>query len=168
MNNKAVVYTSNTGTTKEYAEIIGKRYDLPVYSLDDAMMKLERNDEIIYLGWIRSGEIQGFKRAANWFEITAACAVGAGATGSQRLQIEEMNEVKCRLFTLQGGLFLDKLKGGNKLMMKVFVRSVLRGYKAQSNLSADEEALIELFKNGGSRVSEDKLDAFYQWYDTVN
>ena len=43
MDNKAVVYTSNTGTTKEYAEIIGRRCGLPVMSLEEALVNLERN-----------------------------------------------------------------------------------------------------------------------------
>ena len=81
------------------------------------------------------------------------------------IQIQEANKVECRLFTLQGGLFLDRLKGMNRLMMKIFSKSVIRGYKAQKNLTADEEALLDLFRNGGSRVSEDNLTSFYEWYD---
>ena len=33
---KAIVYTSNTGTTKEYAEIIEKKTVIPAYTLDEA------------------------------------------------------------------------------------------------------------------------------------
>lgn len=165
MDNKAVVYTSNTGTTKEYAQMIGERCGLPVYELEEAMLKCERGDQIIYLGWILSGQIQGFERADKWFSINAVCAVGCGATGSQKVQLQDANKVECSLFTLQGGLFLDRLKGANKLMMKIFSKSVIRGYKAQKNLTEDEEAVLDLFKNGGSRVSEENLAEFYRWYD---
>ena len=31
---KAIVYTSNTGTTKEYAKLLSDKLSLPYYSLD--------------------------------------------------------------------------------------------------------------------------------------
>lgn len=33
---KAIVYTSNTGYTEEYARLLGEETGLPVYSLKDA------------------------------------------------------------------------------------------------------------------------------------
>ena len=33
MNANAIVYTSNTGYTEQYARLLGKRTGLPVYSL---------------------------------------------------------------------------------------------------------------------------------------
>lgn len=165
MDNKAVVYTSNTGTTKEYAEMIGAKYNLPVYDMDDALRNLEKDDEIIYLGWILSGDIQGFPRADSWFKVNAVCAVGVGATGTQVGQLMGKNEMEQKLFTLQGGLYLDRLKGMNKIMMKVFSKSVLRGYKGMKDIPEDEASTLDLFKNGGSKVSEDNLKAFYTWYE---
>ena len=44
----AVVYTSNTGYTKQYAELLSKRLSLPVYSLKDAPSELKDGSEIIY------------------------------------------------------------------------------------------------------------------------
>lgn len=32
---KAIVYTSNTGTTAEYAKLIGEKTGLPVYSFEE-------------------------------------------------------------------------------------------------------------------------------------
>lgn len=36
MKPTAIVYTSNTGHTLQYAVLLGKKIDIPVYSLDEA------------------------------------------------------------------------------------------------------------------------------------
>ena len=59
---KAIVYTSNTGTTKEYAEIIEKKTIIPAYTLDEAEKVLSAGDEVIYLGWLMAGTIKDIKR----------------------------------------------------------------------------------------------------------
>ena len=59
---EAIVYTSNTGTTKEYAELLGSKLSLPVYSLNEAKTNLKADSEIIYLGWIMASSIKGYKK----------------------------------------------------------------------------------------------------------
>ena len=49
---KAIIYTSNTGSTAEYAQLLGKELNLPVHSLQKAKNKVPAGSEIIYLGWI--------------------------------------------------------------------------------------------------------------------
>lgn len=48
----AIVYTSNTGFTAQYAGLLGEKLNLPVYSLDTAKKKLD------YLTWERQHPIQ--------------------------------------------------------------------------------------------------------------
>lgn len=57
MNTDAIVYTSNTGYTAEYAKIIAKRTGLLVYSFDEARKNLPKKSRIIYLGWLMAGKI---------------------------------------------------------------------------------------------------------------
>ena len=52
---KAIIYTSNTGSTAEYAQLLGKELNLPVHSLQKAKNKVPAGSEIIYLGWIMAG-----------------------------------------------------------------------------------------------------------------
>lgn len=60
---KAIVYMSETGHTKKYAELLGERISLPVYELNTAAKELPRGTEIIYLGWLMAGSIKGYKKA---------------------------------------------------------------------------------------------------------
>ena len=72
---EAIVYTSNTGTTKEYAKLLGKKLSLPVYSIDEAKGKVEFGSKIIYLGWIMASGIKGYKKALKDYDIRAIGAV---------------------------------------------------------------------------------------------
>ena len=54
---KAIIYISNTGSTAEYAKLLGKELNLPVHSLQQAKNNVPAGSEIIYLGWIMAGGI---------------------------------------------------------------------------------------------------------------
>ena len=58
---KAIVYTSNTGSTARYAKLLGHETGLPVYTSETANRNLPAGAEIIYLGWIMASEIKGYK-----------------------------------------------------------------------------------------------------------
>ncbi len=58
---KAIIYTSNTGSTAEYAQLLGKELNLPVHNLQQAKSMVPAGSEIIYLGWIMAGGIKGYK-----------------------------------------------------------------------------------------------------------
>ena len=64
--NSIGAYTSNTGSTAEYAQLLGNELNLPVHSLQQAKNKVPAGSEIIYLGWIMAGGIKGYKEAAKW------------------------------------------------------------------------------------------------------
>ena len=50
MKPSAIVYTSNTGYTAEYARLLGQATGLTVYSLTEAAEKLTGGKPILYLG----------------------------------------------------------------------------------------------------------------------
>lgn len=68
---QAIVYTSNTGHTAEYAKILGEKTSLPVYALSEAKKQLSSGTEIIYLGWLFANGIKGYKKAAKKYKISA-------------------------------------------------------------------------------------------------
>lgn len=106
MKPNAIVYTSNTGYTAEYARLLGKNTGLPVYALSEAEGKLAGGNRIIYLGWLMAGSVQGYRKAAKRYHVQAVCGVGMGATGSQLQDLRKTNAFPEELpvFTLQGGL----------------------------------------------------------------
>lgn len=71
---KAIIYTSNTGSTAEYAQLLGNELNLPVHNLQQAKNKVPAASEIIYLGWIMAGGIKGYKRQQNCIKCVQSVA----------------------------------------------------------------------------------------------
>ena len=170
MKPNAIVYTSNTGYTRQYAMLLGEKTKLPVYSLDEAVQKLAQGNTVIYLGWLMAGKVQGYKKAAGRWQVEAVCGVGMGATGSQMQDLRKANALpdSMPVFTLQGGFDMARLRGVYKMMMTVMVKTAGKGLAEKENRTPEEDAMLELMLHGGSRVSEENLEAVWEWYQMVS
>lgn len=170
MKPTAIVYTSNTGFTAEYASLLGGETGLPVYALEDAKKSLPQNSPILYLGWLAAGKVQGYNKAVTNFDIQALCAVGMGKSGSQLEDVKKASNLPegLPLFTLQGGFDLHKLRGVYRLMISVMSKMVAKKLAAKSERTPDEEDTLDLFQNGGSRVSLENLKPVLEWYREVS
>ena len=60
----AIIYTTNTGSTKNYAKLLAQKTGLPAYSLAEAKKQVFAGAEVIYLGWIMAGSVKGYAEAA--------------------------------------------------------------------------------------------------------
>ena len=48
----AIIYTTNTGSTGQYAKLLAQETGLPAYSLAEAKKRVFAGAEVVYLGWI--------------------------------------------------------------------------------------------------------------------
>lgn len=160
----AIVYTSKNGHTAEYAEILGKLTGLPVYSLKDAEKQLENGTPIIYLGWLMASRVQGYKRAAKIFKVSAVCGVGLCDTGTTLSEVQNANALPedFPLFTMQGGMDKDKLKGFDKLLINMLTK----GLASQKEPTETDERMLNLLTHNENFVSEKNTADFMKWYNT--
>ena len=167
MKPNAIVYTSNTGYTKQYANLLGQKTGLPVYALSEAKAKLAQGSHILYLGWLMAGKVQGYLKAAKQYHVEAVCGVGMGATGSQLQEIQKANKLPADIpvFTMQGGFDMDRLRGIYKLMMAVMAKTAGKNLANKKDRTPDEDIMLELLTHGGSYVSEENLEAILEWYE---
>ena len=167
MKPSAIVYTSNTGFTAQYASLLGGETGLPVYSLEDASKSLPQSSPIVYLGWLTAGKVQGYDKAVTKFNLQALCAVGMAKSGSQMEDVRKSNNLPqgLPLFTLQGGFDLKKLRGVYKFMMLVMSKTVAKKLAAKPDRTPDEDDMLDLFQNGGNRVSLENLRPVLAWYE---
>ena len=148
---KAIVYKSNTGYTKQYAEMLGESLKVPVYNLKEAKSKLKKNDEIVFLGWICATKIQGLSKIKNY---NVKCIGAVGAYPVEKNYIESLiqaNKVNVELFYLRGGLDLNKLTGLKKKVLQ-FVGNMM-----EKENKAENQEMIKLFKDGANYVSDENL-----------
>lgn len=164
---KAIVYMSETGHTKKYAELLGERIGLPVCELKSAIKDLSRGTEIIYLGWLMAGKVKGYKKAAKDFKIKAICGVGMSGGDSQLVDMRKANHIpdSIPVFYLQGGFELDKLHGIYKLMMKTMKATVGKGLADKQDKTPEEDAMLDLLLHGGNMVAANNLSDLVDWYN---
>lgn len=155
----AIVYTSNTGYTKQYAELLGEKTGLPVYDFEQEKGKLHHDSSVIYLGWLMAGKIKWYSKAARYCRIAAVCGVGMGATGSQVQEVRKANSVPedIPVFILQGGFDMDRLHGVYKMMMTVMVKTAGKGLADKADRTPEEDAMLDMMLHGGNYVSEENL-----------
>lgn len=150
---KAIVYESKTGHTKEYAQMLGDKLKLPYYPRNEAPKHLNKNDEIIYMGWIEASVVQGYKTTNSKYNIKCVIAVGFMPPSESNLErIKKGSVVTEDLFYLRGGLDLNKLKGFQKIIIKLMKHIMPLFVKKENNPLAD------LFENGGYFVKEENLN----------
>ena len=166
---KAIVYTTNAGHTKSYAEILSRKINLPVFSLKEAKKSLPVNEEIIYLGWLMAGTVKGLKQAGKRFSVKAVCGVGMSGGDSQIADMRKKNSVadSIPVFYLQGGFEMDRLHGIYKLMMKTMQSTAGKQISGKADQSPEEKEMLDLLVNGGNKVSKANTDKIIEWYQNL-
>ena len=161
MNATHIVYESNTGFTARYAALLSQKLNIPALPLTDALKSLPAGTAVIHMGWLMAGSVVGYKKAARRFMMAAVIGVGLGDTGAQ----DDAARKACKLpadvpvFTLQGGMDLEKLRGPYRFAIKMLTK----GMAAQKNRTPGEDRMLELLQKGGDYVSEKGLAAVLAW-----
>ncbi len=158
----AIVYQTNTGSTRRYAKMLGEKTGLPVHDIKSAKKKLLKNAKIIYLGWVMANNIKGLKEAEKYFDINAVCAVGMDAREAQIKKLREKNRLPygLPLFLLEGNFNIQKLHGIYKILMSVMISSL----KKTENRTKEDEQMLAFLLDEKDRVNEDNLEKALTWY----
>lgn len=155
---QAIVYESNTGFTAQYAEMLKKAVSLPAYSVKEAETALENGAEIVFLGWLMAGSIQGLDKARKRYEIRALGAVGmAPADENQIKGLNERYAAYAPVCYLPGGFDMNKLGFTHRVMMKTLKWFIGKRIQKAETPSAQETEMLEMVNNGGTRVDEANL-----------
>ena len=150
--NAVVIYTSQTGFTKRYAQWIAQEAGAECLELTEAKKKnMDTYDTIIFGGWACAGGISKL----GWFKgnmdkwsskkLIAFC-VGASPIESPdiepalRKNFSEAEYEKVNVFYCPGGLNYEKMPIGSKLMMKMFVKAL----QAIKDKTEDEKVMTQM------------------------
>jgi len=162
---KGIVYTSKTGFTRKYAEMLGKKTGLPVASLKDAAYP--KGAEVIYLGWISAGKLKGYDAAAKRYQVKAVCAVGLGGpeVHQEKTIVERQKITQAPVFYLQGGYAPHDLKGLTRWLMGMITGAQAKTLLQKENRTPKEEEELRILTQGGSYVSEENLADVMAWWE---
>ena len=158
MRASAIVYTSATGFTAQYAALLHHQTGLPVCRLEDTG-RLPRNTPVLYLGWLRAGRIMGLKKARAQLAVAGVCAVGLSPAADQEKLSRDNRLEQVPLFYLRGGYAPARVRGINKMMMAA-MEKVLSGKSDPQSRSA-----LDAVRQGADWVSQDQLEPALDWLD---
>ena len=163
----AIVYTTNTGSSKAYAEMLGAKTGLPVLPYADAKDKLTPGDEIIYIGWLMAGTVVNLDKAQKRFSVRAVLAVGMTASDEMLKNVRRHNHLSDNmpLFLAQGAYDKNKLHGMYRFVMKIVGAALEKKISAIPVRTEEEECILTMLRVGGSGVKEEKLNAVLAWYE---
>jgi hypothetical protein len=167
---KAIVFESKTGNTKSYAEILGQNTGLPVYHHKEASKHLNKQDEIIYMGWLFASSVKGYKKAAENYNVKAVCGVGMRRACEEALKdMVERNQISDTIaFYLQGGYDVNKLNGIYKFLMKMMSKVILKEIEKKESKTDEDLETIDMINNGRSLVREENLAPILDWLNQVS
>ena len=136
-----VIYNSQTGFTKRYAEWIAEETGADCFELSVAKKKnLEEYDTIVFGGWACAGgisKLSWFKGNLNKWKNKKLIAFCVGGSPIENPEIEEALKrnfdgaefEKVHAFYCPGGFNYEKMSKTSKVMMKMFIKSL----KAKKN-----------------------------------
>lgn len=148
----AVIYESNTGFTRRYAQLLAQKLGIPCHCLKDAKKQAAKGADVIYLGWVFANQICGYKKAKKRWNVRAVAACGMNPESEKYTEIlTETNKPECPLFYLQGGIDPTALKGLKRKLIKMVCENLVRENKPEN------AELIKIMTEGGDFVSEENL-----------
>ena len=145
-----IIYESQTGSTKTYAEDIGKAVLGEVIPLKKFKKKMIADyDVLVFGGWVRGSEIQGLNKFLGYWDLMEGKDVIVFSSGMS-IPTKEGREAlidanllymyHLRFYQLQGNFDYSKLGWKHKLMLDMSLNSIARDPSA----SADQKALLNL------------------------
>ncbi len=150
-----VIYNSQTGFTKRYAQWIAEKANAECIEFSDAKKtNLDSYDAIVFGGWAVAGSISKLK----WFKKNIAkwsdkklVVFGVGASPIENPEIEETlpknftaDELKvAKWFYLPGGLNYEEMPAKSRVMMKMFVSAL----KAKKDKTQDDLNQINMIQS---------------------
>lgn len=151
-----IVYCSNTGSAKKYAELLSEKTGLPCIDISKRS-SVSADEEIIFIGWIMAGSLQGLKEIRETFsDIKAICGVGMMKSDKATEETKTKNGITEPYFFLPGDFDMNKLKGMYKMMMGMMLKMM----KGKIKESGDEkgEEMLKMLENGIILFDEKEIE----------
>ena len=155
-----IVYESKTGFTQRYADMLARKTRLKVFRVKE-LSKVNQDEEIIFLGWMKAGKIQGIDKLHK-HNVKVVCGSGTGRTAEPSAEVViARNKIEgIPFFYLRGGgLPLKELKGLDKLMLSMFLKML----KSRKDKDEELKEAISNIENGFDGVKEENLEPVLKW-----
>lgn len=169
-----VIYTSQTGFTKKYAEWLSTSLHADLLTIQEAKKQrkdfYDQYDAIIYGGWNRAGSVVGakwfFKEATDWKNKKLAIFCVGGFPKEEPEVETNMNQLLTdeqrtyiRAFYCQGGMDYSKMKAPSKLVMKALASALSK----KKDASQKDKDMAEMISHSYDISDEKYIEPIVQY-----
>ena len=162
-----IVYRSDTGFTKEYAEMLAKAEKMKVCPLTEAQGKVGPGETVFFMGPLMASHITGVDQAVKKFAVKGVCGVGMSPASRQTLDsLAKANYVPAGvpLFYLQGGWAPKQVGWLKRRMVGMATKSMREALQDKgSRRTPEEDKQLDFLIHGGSFVAFENLDTIRAW-----
>jgi menaquinone-dependent protoporphyrinogen IX oxidase len=169
-----IIYTSQTGFTKKYADWLAQKTGGDLLDLKDAQKKndafFEDYEAIVYGGWVMAASVVKVKwflnRAASWKgKKLAIYCVGGSPNDNPDVEVmlknlltDEQREY-IRAFYCQGGFNYERMNAPSRLAMKMFVSAL----KKKKDPTEEEKIMTEMVAKSYDISDEKYLEPLIEY-----
>lgn len=169
--NQIIIYGSQYGTTKSYAEELSKRVGIAAVRYEE-VKDISAYDEIIYLGGLYAGGVKGLKETlkplpedtnAKIIIATVGLADVTDQINTDTIKTNLKNQLsdkiyeKAKLFHLRGGIDYSRLTFKHKAMMALLYKMTKK--TPAEKQTAEQKGIIETYNKEVSFVDFNSLQA---------
>ena len=161
-----IVYRSNTGFTREYAEMLGRAEKMKACPLSEAQGKVGPGESVFYMGPLMAGHISGIDQAVKKFAVKGVCGVGMSPASPQVLEaLSKANYTSgAPIFYLQGGWAPKKVGWLKRRMVGMATKSMRESLRNKgSRRTPEENKQLDFLLHGGSFVAFENLETIREW-----
>ena len=169
-----IIYTSQTGFTKKYADWLAQKTGGDLLDLKDAQKKndafFEDYEAIVYGGWVMAASVVKVKwflnKAASWKgKKLAIYCVGGSPNDNPDVEVmlknlltDEQREY-IRAFYCQGGFNYERMNAPSRLAMKMFVSAL----KKKKDPTEEEKIMTEMVAKSYDISDEKYLEPLIEY-----
>lgn len=163
-----IVYSSKTGHTHQYAQMLAKATQYKALPLEEALSALPEQESVLFMGWVMAGHISGVDKAVRRWDVRCVAAVGMSPAGKEVLAtLSKANYIpNAPVFYLQGGWAPKKVGWFQRRAVNAVTRGIRKSLQAKSKRSEQEQAYLDMLLRGGSFVEYQNLKPIQQWLQT--
>lgn len=150
-----IIYNSQTGFTKRYAQWLAEAADAECLELEAAKKYTYDNyDAIVFGGWACAGGISKLK----WFKshmdqwegkkLAVFCVGGSPADNPDiskalRGNFNDSQWERVEVFYCPGGFHYEKMSATSKMMMKIFIKAL----RAKKDKTEEEKGMVDMLSH---------------------
>lgn len=166
-----VIYNSQTGFTKRYAQWIAEAAGADCVELSEAKKKnMDEYEAVVFGSWACAGGISKlgwFKGNVNKWADKKLIAFCVGASPMESPEVEaalkrnfkEPELAKVNVFYCPGGFNYEKMSAPSKLAMKMFIKAL----KAKKGKTDEDEEMIKMISSSYDISDKKYIEPILDW-----